>query len=61
MPTHSLRIELLHLAPTPADLTRNRRMVETAVTSAARLGAAWIVTPELIVTGYAFADSIGTE
>jgi len=36
-------------------------MVETAVTSAARLGAAWIVTPELIVTGYAFADSIGTE
>jgi 5-aminopentanamidase len=61
MPTHTLRIALLHLAPIPGDLTRNRRLVETAVTTAARLGATWIITPELIVTGYTFADSIGTE
>ena len=61
MPAHTLRIALLHLAPIPGDLTRNRRLVETAVTAAARLGATWIITPELIVTGYTFADNIGTE
>ena len=61
MPSHTLRIAMLHLAPIPGDLTRNRRLVETAVTTAARLGATWIITPELIVTGYTFADSIGTE
>ncbi len=61
MPTRTLRIALLHLAPIPGDLTWNRRLVETAVTIAARLGATWIVTPELIVTGYSFADRIGTE
>ena len=61
MPTGTLRIALLHLAPVPGDLTGNRRLVEKAVTAAARLGATWIITPELILTGYTFADSIGTE
>ena len=61
MPTRTLRIALLHLAPIPGDLTRNRRLVEKAVTAAARLGATWVITPELIVTGYTFADSIGTK
>lgn len=61
MPTPTLRIALLHLAPIPDDLTRNRRLVETAVTTAAILGATWIITPELIVTGYTFANSIGTD
>jgi predicted amidohydrolase len=61
MQAQTLRIALLHLAPIPGDLTRNRRLVETAVTTAARLGATWIITPELIVTGYTFSDSIGTE
>jgi len=61
MPARTLRIALLHLAPTPGDLARNRQLVEKAVTAAARLGATWIITPELIVTGYTFADSIGTE
>lgn len=61
MPTRTLRIALLHLAPVPGDITGNRRLVEQAVTAAARLGATWIITPELIVTGYTFADSIGTE
>ena len=61
MPANTLRIALLHLAPIPGDLARNRRLVETAVTAAARLGATWIITPELVVTGYTFADSLGTE
>jgi hypothetical protein len=46
-PSQSLRIALLHLAPRPGDLAYNRRLVETAVTTAAGLGAAWILTPEL--------------
>lgn len=61
MPTDTLRIALLHLAPVPGHLTQNRRLVETAVTTAAGLGATWIVTPELSVCGYAFADHIGTD
>jgi 5-aminopentanamidase len=61
MPAHTLHIALLHLAPIPGDVTRNRRLVEKAVGAAARLGATWIITPELIVTGYTFADRIGTK
>jgi len=61
MPTGTLRIALLHLSPVPGDLTGNRRLVEKAVIAAARLGATWIITPELILTGYTFADSIGTK
>lgn len=60
-PVRTLRIALLHLAPLPGDLTHNRRLVETAVTAAAGLGATWIITPELCITGYTFADRIGTE
>ena len=60
MSAHTLRIALLHLAPIPGDITKNRRLVEKAVNAAARLGATWIITPELIVTGYTFADNIGT-
>ena len=61
MSAHTLRIALLHLAPIPGDITKNRRLVEKAVNTAARLGATWIITPELIVTGYTFADRIGTK
>jgi predicted amidohydrolase len=60
-PARTLRIALLHLAPRPGDLAHNRRLVETAVTTAAGLGAAWILTPELCITGYTFADRIGTD
>jgi predicted amidohydrolase len=59
--TPSLRIALLHLAPIPGDLAHNRRLVETAIATAAGLGAAWIITPELCICGYSFADQIGTE
>jgi len=61
LPTPPLRIALLHLAPLPGDLTHNRRLVEKAVTTAAELGATWIITPELCVCGYQFTDRIGTE
>ena len=61
MSAHTLRIALLHLAPIPGDITKNRRLVEKAVNAAARLGATWIITPELIVAGYTFADHIGTK
>lgn len=61
IPRPALRIALLHLAPRPGDLAHNRHLVETAVTAAADLGATWIVTPELCVTGYTFADRLGTD
>jgi 5-aminopentanamidase len=56
----ALRIALLHLAPIPGDLAHNRRLVATAITTAAGSGASWIITPELCICGYAFADQIGT-
>lgn len=61
MPIPALRIALLHLAPISGDLEYNRRLIETAVTTAAGLGAGWIITPELCVSGYQFADQIGTD
>ena len=61
MKAPTLRIALAHLAPIPADLAYNRQLVERAVTIAARIGAAWVVTPELIISGYTFADRIGIE
>jgi predicted amidohydrolase len=60
-PQLSLRIALLHLAPIPGDLAHNRRLVAAAVTAAVRSGAAWIITPELCICGYSFADQIGTD
>jgi predicted amidohydrolase len=57
----SLRIALLHLAPVPGEVAHNRRLIDAAVTAAARAGARWIITPEFCVTGFTFADRIGTE
>lgn len=54
-------VALLHLAPLPGDLVSNQRLVETAVTTAAGLGAAWIITPEFCIYGYTFTDQIGTD
>jgi predicted amidohydrolase len=56
-----MRVAFLHLAPRPGDLAHNRFLVETALTTASRSGAEWIVTPELVICGYTFADQIGTE
>ena len=61
LPTHTLGMALLHLAPRPGDLRYNRRLMETAVTKAAGMGAAWILTPALCICGYAFADQTGID
>jgi 5-aminopentanamidase len=61
MSKHTLRIALVHLAPLPGDLTSNRRLIETAVTTAVGAGATWVITPELAVCGYTFTDRIGTD
>jgi predicted amidohydrolase len=55
-----LRIAMLHVAPRLGDLGHNRQLVETAVITAATLGAEWVITPELCLCGYQFADRIGT-
>jgi predicted amidohydrolase len=55
------RIALLHLAPLAGEVVRNRRLVDAAVMAAAAAGAQWIVTPEFCVTGFTFADRLGTE
>jgi predicted amidohydrolase len=56
-----VRIAFLHLAPVAADPAGNRRLIADAVARAAGERAGWILTPELCVTGYTFADTIGTE
>jgi 5-aminopentanamidase len=42
-------------------LPTTKGLIKTAVTGAAGLGAAWILTPELCICGYAFAAEIGTD
>lgn len=61
MAASTLRIAFLHLAPIPGALAQNRHLVTVALMKAADLGATWILTPELAVSGYTFADSLGTE
>ena len=53
-----LRIAMLHLSPTAADLGRNRGQLENAVETAADLGADWVLTPELCLSGYVFEGCI---
>jgi len=53
--TKSLKIGLLHLAPTLGALDANRAL------AAAGLGAEWIVSGELVVCGNRFAPVLGTE
>lgn len=55
------RIALLHLAPRAGDVDGNRKMIEAATLRAAAMGADWVITPELCVSGYEFVDSIGTD
>ncbi len=57
----TFRIAFLHLAPVPGDLVANRRAIEAGIARAAQQGAKWILTPELAVCGYTFADTLGTS
>ncbi|MDK2847335.1 MAG: 5-aminopentanamidase [Desulfuromonadales bacterium] len=56
-----LRIAFLHLAPAPCDVPGNRSLVVRGIQAAASRGAQWVITPELCVCGYTFADRIGTD
>lgn len=56
-----LRIAFLHLAPVPGALAQNRHLLTGAIAKAASLGAHWILTPELAVSGYSFSDRLGTQ
>ncbi|GEP56495.1 carbon-nitrogen hydrolase family protein [Reyranella soli] len=57
----STSLALLHLAPLPGDIAYNKLMVEDAVHRAASMGATFVVSPELVVSGYGFRDAIGTD
>ena len=54
-------LALLHLAPRPGEIERNKRVIERAVLRGSAMGARLIVTPELVVSGYGFRDVIGTD
>jgi len=53
-------ISLLHLNPLPGELEHNRNLIESGIDQSAKLGATWIVTPELASSGYYFREVIGT-
>ena len=55
------RISFLHIAPEVAQVKRNRRLVESALKVAAGEGADWVLTPELCIPGYLFAEMIGCD
>jgi 5-aminopentanamidase len=61
MSNQPFRIAFLHLAPIPGDVASNRGLVERALVTAAGFGTDWILTPELCISGYQFADLIGTD
>ena len=54
-------LALLHLAPRAGEIEENKRSIEVAVLQASAMGARFIVSPELAVSGYGFRDIIGTE
>ena len=56
-----LRIAKLHLAPVTADIAHNRQLAEQGLAQAVARGADWVITPELFITGYKFAEVIGTD
>src|ERR671937_2886505 len=57
----SLRVGLLHLAPETGALEQNRALIEKATAVAADMGAAWVVSGELVVSGYRFQPLLGTD
>jgi predicted amidohydrolase len=56
-----LKVALLHLDPRPGALDSNRALIERAVRQAAAGGAKFVVTPELVESGYHFREYIGTD
>ncbi|MEN8614988.1 carbon-nitrogen hydrolase family protein [Dehalogenimonas sp. THU2] len=58
---NTLKVAMLHLDPRPGELEYNRAFIERAVRLAADKGAKFILTPELVESGYHFPDHIGTD
>jgi predicted amidohydrolase len=56
-----LHVALLHIAPRAGDLAFNRRLIESAIVTAAAEGSDWVITPDLAVCGYTFEPLIGTD
>jgi predicted amidohydrolase len=54
-------IVLLHLAPVAGDVAHNQSLLEAGLSLASGLGAEWVITPELAITGYEFASRLGTD
>jgi omega-amidase len=55
------RIAFLHIVIVPGDIQRNQYLIVEAVKAAAALGAQWIITPELAVSGLQFPQVVGTD
>ena len=55
------RISFLHIAPETGQVKHNRQLLESAVKVAAAEGADWVLTPELCISGYLFAEKIGCD
>ncbi|PVV82626.1 carbon-nitrogen hydrolase family protein [Dehalogenimonas alkenigignens] len=55
-----MKVAFFHIEPKPGQIEANRRLYERLIQTSAMLGARWILTPELGVSGYYFADLIGT-
>jgi predicted amidohydrolase len=51
----------MHLAPELGALDDNRALIESSTRVAAELGADWVLSGELVVSGYRFAERIGTD
>ena len=56
-----LRIALLHAAPRRGDLDGNRELIEHGTRIAAAAGADWVLSGELVVTGYRFSSLTWTD
>jgi len=57
----SLTVTFLHLAPELGALDRNRSLIEYGTRVAAHSGADWVLSGELVVSGYRFEPLIGTN
>jgi 5-aminopentanamidase len=58
--TRALTVALLHLAPELGAVASNRALIESGTRVAAELGADWVVSGELVVSGYRFDGLIST-
>jgi len=55
-----MRLALLHLNLSGGPQEANLALLQQAITLAAEEGANWIITPEMVLQGYFFAEKTGT-